>query len=92
MKTKKLISLLLIFIAVASTMVSCIPNLLDPTPGEFTYNDFNEAEKQIMLTYLGELIPFLPTDDYTFGEYKAGWWLPLGVVTGRGKRGLLGLQ
>lgn len=73
MKNKqKYISLILILFIVLTTTVSCIPNLLDPTPGDFTYKDFTPIEKQILLTYLGELIPFIETDDYTFREYIEG--------------------
>lgn len=33
-------------------------------PGSYTYTDFTSAEKQTIKNFLGELIPFVPNDEY----------------------------
>lgn len=40
----------------------------DETP-TYKFTDFNEEDKDLFLTYIGELIPFAPTDEYALEGY-----------------------
>lgn len=70
---KRLIGLLLTLVLTLTSLFSCIPDFLfDPTLGYFTYTDFTDEEKNILTTFIGEVIPFSPTDDYRFTELYQG--------------------
>lgn len=71
---KKIIALILILMLSVSMLTSCLLNIIidvitDPTPGYYTYTKFTDDEKQLFLTYIGEIIPFAPTDEYYVGGY-----------------------
>lgn len=40
-----------------------------PTPTRYIYNDFTPAEKSLFTQYIGEIIPFLPNDEYYVEGY-----------------------
>ena len=73
---KKTILLILVILLCSFSMVSCqtyiatlIHNLTDETPDYFTYTDFTDEEKQILTDYVGVVVPFLPTDEYSFSSF-----------------------
>ena len=68
---KKLTALILVLFISLSLLISCVnpsDTLFDDTPGYFTYTSFTIEERNIFLTYIGEIIPFIPTDHYTVCE------------------------
>ena len=76
---KKLLSLFLSVIIILF-FAGCsfdIDGLVNPTipssPQEkqYTYTDFSAAEKELLTRYLGEVIPFVPTSQYTFARLEA---------------------
>lgn len=73
---KRLIALLLCLVTCLSVLCSCIPpifdNFSDLSPASPAYTDFTAEEKEIFLTYIGEVIPFIPTDSYELVEAKVG--------------------
>ena len=42
-----------------------------PQEKQYTYTDFTAAEKQQLTRYLGEVIPFVPNNQYTFARLDA---------------------
>lgn len=42
----------------------------DEDENKYTYTDFTASEKQLFIDYLGEVIPFLNTNDYDLEEYS----------------------
>ena len=70
---KRIIGLILILTLTLTSLFSCIPDFLfDPTPGYFTYTDFTDEEKNILTSFIGEVVPFSATDDYRFTELYQG--------------------
>lgn len=77
---KRIIGLILVLLIIITSFSSCIPLLfVDPTPGFFTYNDFTNRQKNIFKTYIGEVIPFAPTDKYYVTEIFEGEGYESGV-------------
>ena len=71
---KKLLSILLSAI-VALSLAGCAIEPIEPeipTEGAKTYafTDFTEAQKDLLMEYLGEVIPFAPNDYYAFEGYS----------------------
>ena len=71
---KKLLSLFLLVIIILS-FAGCRFEIGDwtnptvptsPQEKQYTYTDFTAAEKQQLTQYLGEVIPFVPNNQYTF--------------------------
>ena len=71
---KKLLTLLLCAV-IALSLVGCNLNPDSPNPTNppitHTYNDFTPAEKELMMQYLGALIPFAPNEHYTLEGYSS---------------------
>ena len=72
---KKLTALLLCLIITISLLTSCSPSVFQGAFGQmsgYLYTDFTESEKDILLTYAGEIIPFSPTNQYMLCELVEG--------------------
>lgn len=71
---KKFLALTLCLVIVISVLSSCTPDMLqsivDSASGVRT--DFTDGEKDIFLTYAGEVIPFVPTTEYKVCELVPG--------------------
>ena len=71
---KKLLSIF-ISAVVALSLAGCAIEPIEPeipTEGAKTYafTDFTEAQKDLLMEYLGEVIPFAPNDYYSFEGYS----------------------
>lgn len=54
---------------ISAEIVSGAGSILPPVASDYTYTDFKASEKTLFNTYIGEVIPFLPNDEYYVEGY-----------------------